>query len=132
MPTLRPDFHNGNLVSFSVATKQEAIVSLNYIRQPAPGGCLATFRSQRTTSPDRNKHDLWRFFAAKGGVSFEADGVVRWGWPMTTRGRYSSGQSHFRYYRDELFGRWGTGWWSTRLCTTPLPWRWQRGLVCKL
>jgi hypothetical protein len=74
MPTLRPDFHNGNLVSFSVATKQEAIVSLNYIRQPAPGGCLATFRSQRTTFPDRNKHDLWRFFAAKGGVSFEADG----------------------------------------------------------
>lgn len=77
MPTLRPDFHNGNLVSFSVATKQEAIVSLNYIRQPAPGGCLATFRSQRTTFPDRNKHDLWRFFAAKGGVSFEADGEGR-------------------------------------------------------
>ena len=27
--TLEPDFHDGDLVSFSVATKQEAIVKLN-------------------------------------------------------------------------------------------------------
>ena len=33
MPTLRPDFHNGSLVSFSVATKWEAIVSLNPCKQ---------------------------------------------------------------------------------------------------